>query len=138
MEGTGDVQEHALYVRLRKGRGANSTGTFKARGMAMVVSMVRYYGPRKVGSSLRGNAADALTAYAAAAGIKAHIFMPRDVLFANYVEAVAYELMNNPAASGGESDPEGIEDRPVPPGEIPPRIRRQGLTLDACRYPSPL
>jgi len=61
--------------------------------MAMVVSMVRYYGPRKVGSSLRGNAADALTAYAAAAGIKAHIFMPRDVLFANYVEAVAYELM---------------------------------------------
>ena len=32
----------------------------------------------------------ALAAYAAAAGIEAHIFMPRDVPFANYVEAVAY------------------------------------------------
>jgi threonine synthase len=41
-----------------------------------------------------GNAANTLTAYAAAAGIKAHIFVPRDVLFANYVEAVAYELMS--------------------------------------------
>jgi threonine synthase len=37
-----------------------------------------------------GNAAGALAAYAAAAGIEAHIFMPRDVPFANYVEAVAY------------------------------------------------
>jgi threonine synthase len=37
-----------------------------------------------------GNAAGALAAYAAAAGIEAHIFMPKDVPFANYVEAVAY------------------------------------------------
>ena len=37
-----------------------------------------------------GNAAGALAAYAAAAGMEAHIFMPKDVPFANYVEAVAY------------------------------------------------
>jgi threonine synthase len=37
-----------------------------------------------------GNAAGALAAYAAAAGIEAHIFMPKDVPFANYVEAVVY------------------------------------------------
>ena len=37
-----------------------------------------------------GNAAGALAAYAAAAGIEAHIFMPRDVPMANYLEGVAY------------------------------------------------
>ncbi|WP_445147538.1 pyridoxal-phosphate dependent enzyme [Dyella sp. Tek66A03] len=37
-----------------------------------------------------GNAAGALAAYAAASDIEAHIFMPRDVPLANYVEATAY------------------------------------------------
>jgi threonine synthase len=73
-----------------KEEGANPTGTFKARGMAMAVSMARQYGLRKLAVPSAGNAAGALAAYAAAAGIEAHIFMPRDVPFANYVEAVAY------------------------------------------------
>ena len=73
-----------------KEEGANPTGTFKARGMAMAVSMARHYGLRKLAVPSAGNAAGALAAYAAAAGIEAHIFMPRDVPFANYVEAVAY------------------------------------------------
>ena len=76
-----------VYV---KEEGANPTGTFKARGMAMAVSMARQYGLRKLAVPSAGNAAGALAAYAAAAGIEAHIFMPRDVPFANYVEAVAY------------------------------------------------
>ncbi len=76
-----------VYV---KEEGANPTGTFKARGMAMAVSMARQYGLRKLAVPSAGNAAGALAAYAAAAGIGAHIFMPRDVPFANYVEAVAY------------------------------------------------
>jgi threonine synthase len=73
-----------------KEEGANPTGTFKARGLAMAVSMACSYGLRKLAVPSAGNAAGALAAYAAAAGIEAHIFMPHDVPFANYVEAVAY------------------------------------------------
>src|SRR5208283_636104 len=70
--------------------GANPTGSFKARGMAMAVTMARQYGLKKLAAPSAGNAAGALAAYAAAAGIEAHIFMPKDVPFANYVEAIAY------------------------------------------------
>jgi len=81
-----------------KEEGANPTGTFKARGLAMAVTMAKHYGLRKLAVPSAGNAAGALAAYAAAAGIEAHIFMPLDVPFANYVEAIAYgahvELVN--------------------------------------------
>ena len=73
-----------------KEEGANPTGTFKARGLAMAVTMAKHYGLRKLAVPSAGNAAGALAAYAAAADIEAHIFMPRDVPFANYVEATAY------------------------------------------------
>ena len=73
-----------------KEEGNNPTGSFKARGLALAVTMARHYGLRKMAVPSAGNAAGALAAYAAAAGIEAHIFMPRDVPFANYVEAVAY------------------------------------------------
>ena len=73
-----------------KEEGANPTGSFKARGMAMAVTMARHYGLKKLAAPSAGNAAGALAAYAAAAGIEAHIFMPKDVPFANYVEAVLY------------------------------------------------
>ena len=73
-----------------KEEGANPTGSFKARGLALAVTMARHYGLRKLAVPSAGNAAGALAAYAAAAGLEAHIFMPRDVPFANYVEAVAY------------------------------------------------
>jgi threonine synthase len=77
----------AVFV---KEEGANPTGTFKARGLAMAVTMARHYGLTKLAVPSAGNAAGALAAYAAAAGVEAHIFMPCDVPFANYVEAVAY------------------------------------------------
>ncbi len=73
-----------------KEEGANPTGSFKARGLALAVTMARHYGLTKLAVPSAGNAAGALAAYAAAAGIEAHIFMPKDVPFANYVEAVAY------------------------------------------------
>jgi threonine synthase len=73
-----------------KEEGANPTGTFKARGLSLAVSMAKHYGLRKLAVPSAGNAAGALAAYAAAAGIEAHIFMPKDVPFANHVEAVAY------------------------------------------------
>jgi threonine synthase len=73
-----------------KEEAANPTGTFKARGLSLAVSMARHYGLKKLAVPSAGNAAGALAAYAAAAGIEAHIFIPRDVPLANYVEAVAY------------------------------------------------
>lgn len=73
-----------------KEEGANPTGAFKARGLALAVSMAKHYGLKKLAVPSAGNAAGALAAYAAAAGIEANIFMPRDVPFANYVEATAY------------------------------------------------
>jgi threonine synthase len=73
-----------------KQEGTNPTGSFKARGMAMAVTMARYYNIRKLAVATAGNAGGALAAYAAAAGIEAHIFMPRDVPMANQVESLAY------------------------------------------------
>lgn len=72
-----------------KDEGLNPTGTFKARGMAMAATMARHYGLRDLAAPSAGNAAGALAAYAAAAGLKAHIFMPRDVPRANLVECLA-------------------------------------------------
>src|SRR5215469_9046994 len=76
-----------LYI---KEEGANPTGTFKARGLGLAVTMAKHYGLQHLAVPSAGNAAGALAAYAAAAGIKAHIFMPQDVPFANYVEGVVY------------------------------------------------
>ncbi|MES2392133.1 MAG: threonine synthase [Acidobacteriota bacterium] len=73
-----------------KEEGANPTGTFKARGLGMAVSMAKHYGLRHLAVPSAGNAAGALAAYAAAAQIAAHIFMPMDVPLANYLEGVAY------------------------------------------------
>jgi threonine synthase len=72
-----------------KDEGLNPTGSFKARGLALAVTMARAYGLRKLAIPSAGNAAGALAAYAAAAGIEAHIFMPKDVPLANRVECEA-------------------------------------------------
>ena len=73
-----------------KDEGLNPTGSFKARGMCVAVTMARAYGLNKLAVPSAGNAASALAAYAAAAGIEAHLFLPRDVPKANVVESRAY------------------------------------------------
>jgi threonine synthase len=73
-----------------KDEGVNPTGSFKARGLSCAISMCAELGIRKVSIPSAGNAAGALAAYAAAAGIEAHIFMPRDVPQSNYLECKAY------------------------------------------------
>jgi threonine synthase len=73
-----------------KDEGLNPTGSFKARGLAAAVTMARSYGLKKLAIPSAGNAASALAAYAAAAGLEAHIFMPRDVPQANLVECQSY------------------------------------------------
>src|SRR5882757_2960047 len=73
-----------------KDEGLNPTGSFKARGMSVAVTMAKAYGLKKLATPSAGNAASALAAYAAAAGLEAHIFMPRDVPLANRVECETY------------------------------------------------
>lgn len=75
---------------LVKEEGANPTGTFKARGLGLAVTMAKHYGLRHLAVPSAGNAAGALAAYAAAAGIAAHLFMPKDVPLANYLEGILY------------------------------------------------
>ena len=73
-----------------KDEGLNPTGSFKARGLCAAVTMAKAYGLRKLAIPSAGNAAGAMAAYAAAAGIEAHIFMPKDVPQANSIECEAF------------------------------------------------
>ncbi len=73
-----------------KDEGLNPTGSFKARGLACCISMCHELGIKKVALGSAGNAASATAAYAAAAGIEAHIFMPKDVPQANYIECKSF------------------------------------------------
>ena len=72
-----------LYI---KDESSNPTASFKARGMAVAVSMAKELGVQKLAVPSAGNAASALAAYAATAGLEAHIFMPKDVPLANLIE----------------------------------------------------
>src|SRR5437870_10072510 len=69
-----------------KDESLNPTQSFKARGMSVAVSMAKYLGAKKFAAPSAGNAGGALAAYAARAGLEAHIFMPRDTPRANIVE----------------------------------------------------
>jgi threonine synthase len=73
----------ALFI---KDESQNPTQSFKARGMATAVSMAKELGAKKLAVPSAGNAAGALAAYAARAGMECFIFMPRDTPRANIVE----------------------------------------------------
>jgi threonine synthase len=73
-----------------KDEGLNPTGSFKARGLSVAVTMARHFGLKKLAMPSAGNAAGALAAYAATANIEAHIFMPKDVPMANRIECDYY------------------------------------------------
>jgi threonine synthase len=74
-----------LYI---KDESLNPTASFKARGMAVAVSMAKELGVKKLAVPSAGNAAGALAAYAAKAGMGAFIFMPRDTPKANIIECL--------------------------------------------------
>src|SRR5438309_4828827 len=69
-----------------KDESLNPTQSFKARGMSVAVSMAKYLGAEKLAVPSAGNAGGALAAYAARAGLEAHIFMPCDTPRANIIE----------------------------------------------------
>src|SRR6266581_8238045 len=73
-----------LYIKDESG---NPTGSFKARGLCAAVSMACELGLRKLAIPSAGNAAGAMAAYSAHAGLECHIFMPADTPRANVQEA---------------------------------------------------
>jgi len=62
-----------------KDEGRLPTGTFKARGMAVAISKLKELGIKRVAIPSAGNAASALAAYGAKAGMEVYVFMPKDV-----------------------------------------------------------
>jgi threonine synthase len=76
-----------LFIKDESG---NPTGSFKARGLALAVSMAKALGAREVCLPSAGNAGSALAAYAARGGLKAHVFVPRDIARLFLMETAAY------------------------------------------------
>ncbi len=73
-----------------KDDGPQPTGTFKARGMSVAVSRARELGIRKLAVPSAGNAGAALACYAAAAGLSARVYMPRESPPSTVKEVRAY------------------------------------------------
>ena len=72
-----------LYL---KDESQNPTGSFKARGLAVAVSMAQELGVKRIAIPSAGNAGGALVAYAAKAGLQADVFMPEGTPKANLME----------------------------------------------------
>jgi threonine synthase len=78
------IETPRLAARLGVGRvwvkdeGQNPTASFKARGLCMAVSRAKELGVSEVALPSAGNAGSATAAYAAAAGMRAHVVVPRD------------------------------------------------------------
>ena len=73
-----------------KDEAQNPTGSFKDRGLCLAVSRAKELGVKKIAIPSAGNAGGSLAAYAARAGIEAHVFMPKDTPAANQIEARQY------------------------------------------------
>ncbi len=75
---------HHLFL---KDESSNPTGSFKARGLSVAISKAKELGIQKVIIPTAGNAGGAMAAYAARAGLQAHIFMPKDTPRPNFEES---------------------------------------------------
>ena len=75
---------------LVKDEGRLPTGSFKARGLAMAVSMAKHFGVERIAMPTNGNAGAALAAYGARAGISAVVICPAETPEINVRETSAY------------------------------------------------
>ena len=66
------------------------TGSFKARGLVMAITMAHQFGIKRVAIPTAGNAGGAMAAYAARAGMEAYVFMPEDTPIINQHEAALF------------------------------------------------
>lgn len=99
-----------LYI---KDEGLNPTGSFKARGLSMAVSRAKELGITSVSIPSAGNAAGAMSAYAALAGMEAYVFMPKDVPkpFVNECKALgaSVTLIDGLITDCGKAARQGVE-----------------------------
>jgi threonine synthase len=75
---------------LVKDEGRLPTGSFKARGIAMAVSMANSFGVTRIAMPTNGNAGAALAAYGVRAGLEIHLFCPDDTPAVNIAEMSAH------------------------------------------------
>ena len=73
-----------------KDEAQNPTGSFKDRGLSLAISRSKELGVKKAAIPSAGNAGGSFAAYAARAGMEAHVFMPRDTPMANQIEVAQY------------------------------------------------
>ena len=83
------MDDKAVSKIFLKDDGRLPTGTFKARGMAVAVSKLKELKVKRVALPSAGNAAAALAAYGAKAGMEVYVFMPKDVPESNIKECVS-------------------------------------------------
>lgn len=83
------AQEHGAAALWVKDEGRLPTASFKARGLVMAISMAKELGVTAIAMPTNGNAGAAAAAYAARAGIAAHIFCPQDTPEINVREIAA-------------------------------------------------
>jgi threonine synthase len=75
---------------LVKDEGRLPTGSFKARGLAMAVSMAKHFGVERIAMPTNGNAGAALAAYGARAGMRTLVICPAETPEINIRETAAY------------------------------------------------
>jgi threonine synthase len=89
-----DAKKLAAELGLRqvwiKDEAQNPTASFKDRGLSLAISRAKELGVKKAAIPSAGNAGGSFAAYAARAGIEAHVFMPRDTPMANQIEVERY------------------------------------------------
>ncbi len=88
---------------LIKDEGRLPTGSFKARGLALAVSMAKELGIKRMAMPTNGNAGAALAAYCSRAGIETFVFCPDDTPEVN-VREIAFQGANTYLANGFIND----------------------------------
>ena len=84
---------------LIKDEGRLPTGSFKARGIALAVSMAKELGIKKMAMPTNGNAGAALAAYCSQAGIESYVFCPDDTPKVN-IREIAFQGANTYTVNG--------------------------------------
>lgn len=82
-----EVGLDALYI---KDESLNPTNSFKARGQSAAITRARALGAHTISVPSAGNAGNAMAAYAARAGLKAQVFLPRDAKEPFVLECLLY------------------------------------------------
>lgn len=78
-----------------KHEGENPTGSFKDRGMTVGISKAKELGVRAVGCASTGNTSSSLASYAALAGMKCFVFLPKGKISASKLaQSIAYGAIN--------------------------------------------